>query len=271
MKSARTSLLPQFAGGCVLLFASAVAHADSQALDPVSIWLGGYYANTEVNLDAKTRDGNLSTGKIQLEEGDDTVGRARLDVLLFGSQGLEFDYYTLSHSSTDTLAQPFSFLGVPFDVNSTVRGKTDFSAGSAAYHWWFGADEDVFGVGLGAAYFKVKFKVEGSVSVNDQTTSGSASWDQDAVAPLLTVAWKHAFSDALRIYVDGSGVYKNGGTLSGHIYDARGGVEWFPWHNVGLAAEYGVSRIKLERESGLYDANLDIKLHGPSLFARFRF
>ena len=29
-------------------------------------------------------------------------------------------------------------------------------------------------------------------------------------------------------------------------------------------------RIKLERENGVYDANLDIKLHGPSLFARFR-
>ena len=64
---------------------------------------------------------------------------------------------------------------------------------------------------------------------------------------------------------------KNGGPLSGHLYDARIGVEWFPWHNVGLGAEYGTTRIRLHRDAELYDADLDINLDGPSLFARFRF
>jgi len=253
-------------------FASTAAWADKPLpLDNVSVWLGGYYANTEVDLDAKTRAGDLSTGRLELDEGHETVGRARVDFLLFNTQGIEFDYYTLDHSATHTLSQPFSYQGIPFQLNSTVKGKLDFTAGSASWHWWLDAGEDVFGVGLGATYYKAKLAVAGTVELNGQTTAATASWDEDAVAPLLTIAYKHAFSDDLRVYVDGSGVYKSNGNLHGHIYDARGGIEWFPWHNVGVGAEYGVSRIKLDREGNAYDANLDIKLDGPSLFARFRF
>ena len=271
MKADPRLAIARFALALAPILASPVALADSPALDPVSLWIGGYYANTEVDLDAKTRAGDVTTGNLRLAEGDETVARVRLDVLLFGTQGLEFDYYSLEHSKTNTLTQPFAFQGIPFDLDSTLRGKVDFDAGTAAYHWWFGADEDVFGVGLGAAYYRAKLKVEGTASLNGQSTSASASWDDDAVAPLVTVAWRHAFSDSLRVYVEGSGIYKSSGNLSGHVYDLRGGFEWFPWRNVGFAAEYGDTRIKLDREADLYNADLDIKLHGPSVFARFRF
>lgn len=258
--------------GCALLSMSSAAMAEgSLALDPVSIWLGGYYANTEVDVAAKGNPIDASTGQIKLAQGDETVARARLDVLLFGTQGLEFDYYSLDHSTSQTLTQPFTFQGVPFELDTTLRGKVQFDAGEVAYHWWFGDDTDAFGLGLGGAYYSAKLKVEGTASLAGQSTSGSASWDGDAVAPLVTLAWRHAINDSLRVYMEGSGIYKNGGTLSGHLYDARAGVEWFPWRNVGLAAEYGDTRIKLDRAGHTFDTNLDIKLHGPSLFARFRF
>jgi len=263
---------PALVAAPLLALASPLAFAeDSLALDPVSIWLGGYYANTEVNIDAKTHDPGVSTGKVQLEEGNDTVGRARLDVLLFGTQGLQFDFYTLDHSSTQTLTAPFTYAGVPFEANTSLRGKLEFSAGTAAYHWWFGDATDAFGVGLGAAYYRAKLSVDGTVALAGQSASSSQSWDEDAIAPLVTLGWRHAINDSLRIYAEGSGIWKNGGSLSGQLYDGRAGVEWFPWHNVGVAAEYGATRLKLDREGSTYDANLDIKLHGPSLFTRFRF
>lgn len=259
-------------GTILLAAASSSAMAEgSLALDPVSIWLGGYYASTEVDVAAKGNSIDASTGRIELAEGDETVARARLDVLLFGTQGLEFDYYTLNHSTSQTLTQPFNFQGVPFQLDTTLRGKVEFDAGEVAYHWWFGDDTDAFGLGLGGAYYSAKLEIEGTASLAGQTTSGSASWDGDAVAPLVTLAWRHAINDSLRVYLEGSGIYKNGGTLSGHLYDARGGVEWFPWKNAGFAVEYGDTRIKLDRNGNTLDTNLDIKLHGPSLFARFRF
>ncbi|MEP7041708.1 MAG: hypothetical protein ABI843_01520 [Dokdonella sp.] len=259
---------------CMLALAavSPAAFADpSPALDRVSLWLGGYYLDTDVALKASTPAGDISTGKVDLESGHETVGRARLDFLLFDNQGLTFDYYTLSHSTAQTLAKPFDYAGIPFELDSTLRGKLDFTAGSASYHWWFGEANDVFGIGLGCTYYKAKLGIDGRVALGGQSAAASARWDDDAVAPLITLAYKHAFSDELRVYLDASGVKKSGGKLSGHIYDARAGVEWFPWHNVGVGAEYGYTRIHLDHNGDSYDANLDIKLDGPAFFARYRF
>lgn len=255
------------------VFATQASADPSPALDRVSLWLGGYYANTDVDIKASTNAiGNeVHSGKLSLDSGNETVGRARLDFLIFDSQGFSFDYYTLSHSQSKTLREPFTYEGNPFELGASLKGKLDFTAGSAAYHWWFGSGSDVFGIGLGATYYRAKLGVSGTVSLDGQSASASARWDDDAVAPLVTLAYKHAFSDNLRVYLDASGVKKNGGHLSGHLYDARAGVEWFPWHNVGIGAEYGTTRIKLNRDSARYDANVDIDLNGPSLFARMRF
>jgi len=267
----RSSFLRHLLPAAAIL-ATPVAFADSSpALDRVSLWLGGYYANTDVELGARLREGNIGTGKVDLATGHETVGRARLDFLVLDSQGFSLDYYTLDHSSSKTIHQPFSYDGIPFELDSTLTGKLDFTAGSAAWHWWFGNRSDVFGVGLGATYYRAKLGIDGSVAVDGQHASASARWDEAAIAPLVTMAYKHAFSDDLRVYLDASGVKKNGGKLSGHLYDARVGVEWFPWHDVGFGAEYGATRIKLDRNGRLYDANLDIRLDGPSLFARLRF
>lgn len=255
-----------------LLSASPCAFAEaSPALDRISVWLGGSYLNTDVQLEAGDRSGDLSTGKLDLGSGHESAARARLDLLLFDTQGFTFDYYTLSHTETRTLNEQFDFQGVPFDVDARVRGKFDFDIGSASYHWWFGGNDDVFGLGLGAAYYRAKLGLKGDAVVDGQPTSASVSWDEDAVAPMVTLAYKHAFSDSLRFYIDASGVKKSGGSLSGHIYDGRIGVEWFPWHNLGIGAEYSKTEISLDHKRSSYKANLDIDLDGPSLFARMRF
>lgn len=255
-----------------IALASTAAVADpSPALDRVSLWLGGYYTNTDVTIDAQSHQAGVSSGRVDLAQGHETIGRARLDVLFWDTQGLTFDYYSLGHTSTQNLTHAFDYADIPFELNTTVTGKLDFAAASLAYHWWFGSGNDVFGVGLGATHYRAKLGVSGTATLAELEAHVSAEWEQSAVAPLLTLAWKHAFSDNLRSYVNVSGVKKNGGKLSGHIYDARVGVEWFPWQNVGLGAEYGAARVKLNRVTSSYGTDLDINLDGPAVFARFRF
>ena len=231
--------------------------------------LGGYSLDTTVAINASA--GNISTGKVNLESGREDVARARVDFLFLGSQGFSFDYYSLGHTTTQTLNRPFIYEGLPFQLDSTLRGKLDLDAGSASYHWWFGSTNDVVGLGIGGTYYKVKLGLDGTVTLNGTSAEGSTSWEDDAVAPLITVAYKHAFSDSFRAYIDASGVKKDGGRLGGHIYDGRVGIEWFPWQNFGVGAEYGMTRIHLDHDGDSYNANLDIKLDGPSLFARARF
>jgi hypothetical protein len=248
------------------------AHADaSRVLDPVSLWLGGYRASADLSVAASRDPGDVATGKVSLTQGHETIGRARADFVFAGSQGLTFDFYSLSHDTGHLIDAPFSYDGTDYQVGSDLHAKLELSAGSAAYRFWFGSDTDVFGLGLGAAYYRAKLAIEGAAIIDDDVRDVRQRWDESAVAPLLTLGYKHAFSDDLRLYVDSSGVRKNGGALSGHIYDARIGVEWFPWHSVGIGAEYGVSRIELRREKDVYNAGLDIDLDGPSVFARFRF
>jgi len=248
------------------------AHAEtSRALDPVSLWIGGYRANADLSISASTDPGDVDTGRVGLTEGHETIGRARLDLVFLESQGLTFDFYSLSHGTSHLVDEPFSYDGTEYQLGSDLHAKLTLSSGSAAYRWWFGTADDVFGLGLGAAYYRAKLTVDGVAVVDDDVAAVHKRWDESAVAPMLTLGYKHAFSEDLRFYIDAWGVRKNGGALSGHIYDARLGVEWFPWHSVGIGAEYGVSRIHLNRQKNIYNADLDIDLDGPSLFARFRF
>lgn len=257
----------------LLGLAATGAHADegAQALDRVSVWIGGYYPDTSLDIRAQATALPDLGGHLHVDAGRETVGRLRLDFLVFDSQGFTLDYYTLDRTRNEHLAREFDYGGVPFQVDTDLQAQVKFSAGSAAWHWWFGDAADVFGIGLGATYYKVELGLAGSASVNGQSAAADLRWSDDAVAPLLTLGFKHAFSDSLRVYANASGVRKNGGALAGHIVDGRVGVEWFPWRNVGLGAEYGRTRIDLKRGAQQYDAKLDIDLEGPSLFARLRF
>jgi hypothetical protein len=269
------------AGGAIAFASLALASTtgmaqQSPALDRVSVWLGGYYAKTDTNIGASDPSGQFK-GNVNLErdlgfQDHKTVPRARLDFLIGDSQGFSFDYYSVNKSRSKTLSDAISYGGNDYSASATVRGKLDFDFGSAAYHWWFGHENDVFGIGLGGAYYRVRAGISGEASVNGvQVGEASSSSNESAWAPMLQLGWRHAFNDQWRMYFDASGVKKNGGRLSGHIYNAALGVEYFPWKNVGFGAEYGYTKIRLDQHKRDYNADLDMKLDGPSLFVRFRF
>ncbi len=249
----------------------AIAGERSMALDRTSVWIGGYYPDASLDIDAHSNTQSGANGHINVNAGQETIGRFRVDFLAFDSQGITLDYYTLDRNSTRRLNAAFDYDDISFQSNSELRAKLGFSAGSLAWHWWFGGDQDVFGLGLGATYYTVDLTVSGTATQNGQPINASAQWSESAIAPMATLGYKHAFSDSLRVYATAQGVRKSGGALSGHIIDGRVGVEWFPWQNVGFGAEYGKTRISLERDARRYGGNFDIDLDGPSLFARLRF
>lgn len=265
-----------FCVGLLSLLVSPVTLAQhSPALDRVSIALGGYYPTTDTTLSASDKEGYLR-GSFNLEHDLDmddrgTVGRVRMDFLVGARQGLSFDYFSYRRGSSDSLSREIDFEGTPYDIDAWARGKLEFDFGSTAWRWWFGDGNDVFGFGLGISYYRVTTRLRGEVSLNGEVIRGHSASNDHALAPLLTLGWRHAFSPNLRMYFDASGVTKHGGRLSGQLYNAALGMEWFPWGHLGVGVEYGVSRIQLTRAKRYYNAHLDLKLHGPSAFARLRF
>ncbi len=252
----------------------------SPALDRFSIWLGGYYADTSTTLGAGSNNVNLH-GNLNLQHdlgfpSHQVEPRVRFDFLLGNSQGFSFDYYQIDQSRTKTAGTAFSFDGNNYDASASVTGRVNFDFGSASYKWWFGHESDVFGVGLGAAYYRVHAGISGEATLNGGVigqASGQASayTTESAWAPELQLGWRHAFTNNLRMYVNASGVKKNGGNLNGHIYDGALGVEWFPWQNIGVGAEYDYTRIRLNQRHQYYGDDLAMNLNGPSLFLRLRF
>lgn len=262
-----------------LAMASSAAFAQhSPALDRVNLAVGGIYSHNDTTIGASDRNRQFY-GNVNLEDDlgfqqHQTNPRVRFDALLGDHQGFSFDYYRINRSHGRSIGRSISYGGNTYDAQAQVHGKLNFDFGSAAYRWWFGSGNDVFGLGIGAAYYKVNAGISGQASVNgsaDESVEASSNYRDSAWAPELQLGWRHAFNDQWRIYADASGVKKNGGTLSGHIYNVDLGLEWYPWQNVGFGAEYSYNRIRLRDDRDNYLANLDLRTDGPSLFVRFRF
>lgn len=264
------------AAGAALAGASfAAAAQQSPALDRVSVWLGGYYSHNDTSLSVEGSGPYAGmNGELDFEDGfgsrmHGADPRVRFDFLLGDSQGFSFDYYRIHRSRSASYERTIPALDA--DVGAHVKGTMDYDFGAASYKWWFGHANDVFGVGLGAAYAKLEFRAEGAGHAGDASASFSDSYRESAWAPMLMLGWRHAFNDRWRMYANVAGVKKNGGKLKGHIWNAALGVEWFPWQHLGFALEYSASRLHLHKDYQEGTAKLDLDSDGPALYLRARF
>lgn len=260
------------AGICMATSLSAWADP-SPALDRVSVSVGAFHAEPTFKAGVNTPYGRVETP--ERDHSSVTIPRVRAEILLFDSQGIAFDYYRYDRSYNMNVSGNSTINSQPVTGNANFNANLKIDLARLSYRWWLGSGNSVFGIGLGGAYYRADLSgnISGNVSTPTQTFADGASdrYTDDAVAPLIELGWRHAFTPNVRMYVEASGVKKNGGALQGHIYNSNVGVEWFPWKNIGLVADYGISRVKLERNGSSTSADLDVRFHGPSLFLKARF
>lgn len=254
---------------CVLGTTAGAALADpSPALDRFSVSAGAFYADPRIGLNANTNYGRINSP--DEEPGHATVPRVKAELLLGDSQGLSFDYYRYDKSYDPSLSGSSVINGIPVSGNASLDGKLRLDLAQLAYKWWIGSGNDVFGIGAGAAYYHARLSGTATATALGVTTSGTDSVSESAYAPLIELGYRHAFTPNLRLVADASGVKKNGGRINGHIYSGTVGVEWFVAKNVGLVADYGISKISLNRDSD-NSAQFDVRLKGPSAYLKVRF
>lgn len=243
----------------------------SPALDRISVWLGGYRADVEGFASIRNASNNLDTGEQKILSGTDTVQRARLDWLLFDAQGFSIDYFRVHGDRTRSVAGSFDLDGTTYDASASVASEAQIDIGNFSYRWWLGSGGTVFGLGVGAAYYRLDATLRAQASLLGASYQTLGNYNKSAWAPLVTLGWRTSISDNVRIYADASGSKKNGSDLAGHIVNAALGVEWFPLSNIGVGAEYGVTRIHLRQRDDGDEARLKLKLNGPALYLRARF
>ena len=249
--------------------AAATARAEpSPALDRVSISVGAFSADPRINIGADTQFGRIDAP--ESKPSHTTIPRVKADLLIGDRHGLAFDYYRYDKAYTPTLTGETIINGQPVTGTATANADLKLDLAKLAYKWWLGSGNDTFGIGLGAAYYHAGLNGTATGIVNGETATARDSISEHAFAPLLEVGWRHAFTPDLRMYAEASGIKKNGGRINGHIYGGNVGVEWFPFKNIGFVADYGISKIKLHRDSER-DAGLNIRLTGPSAYVKVRF
>lgn len=253
----------------LLSAAAGAALADpSPALDRFSVSGGAFYAEPRIKVGADTSYGRIDTPDDK--QGRTAIPRVKADLLVGDKHGFSFDYYRYDKTYMPAVAGNGIVNGLPMSGNANVNADLRLDLAKLAYKWWIGSGNDVFGIGAGAAYYHATIDGNARGTLNGITGTANGSVGESAYAPLLELGWRHAFTPDLRMYAEASGIRKNGGTINGHIYGGNLGVEWFPWKNVGLVADYGVSKIKLKRDSER-SADLNIRLTGPSAYVKVRF
>ena len=263
--------------GAILLGAASAGMAQAQqspALDRMSIAAGAFRAEPKIHIGGDTDYGRIDTPDEKID--DVTLPRVKAELLIGDSHGLSFDYFRFDEDWAGTASGDTTYEGRP--VSGTISADADLRLEMArfAYKWWLGKEKNAFGIGLGAAYLRAK--ISGSVDANlsasnpveNYAWSGSASGSDSVWAPTVELAWRHALNEQWRLYAEASGIKKNGGTVEGHVWNGSVGVEWFPHKNVGLVLDYNVQKIDLHRNGGS-NADLDLKLKGPSAFVKVRF
>jgi len=247
---------------------TALAWADpSPALDRASVSVGAFYADPRINYEGDTNYGHIDSGSYKADHA--TLPRVKAQLLLGDTQGLDFDYYNYSKTYNPSLNGSTNRNGVPLTGNGKLDAKLKLDLANLAYKWWLGSGNDVFGIGVGAAYYRARIDGTASGVLNGVAGNARYSESENAYAPLLELGWRHAFSQNVRMYVDASGIKKNGGSIQGHIYGGAIGVEWYPTPAVGVVAEYSASKISLHRERDATDVN--VRLNGPAAYVKLRF
>jgi len=272
MGSARTL---QVAALAFCALASAAYAEVPEPLDRFSLSLGGFYPIVDAKVSANGPKVAGTDVDFERDLGLDkhrTLPNVRLELLVLDSQGFSISGYQYSKSARATLARDIMFDGNDYNINAFVEAGLRLYTYNAAWHWWFApVPSDVLGIGLGAAYYDLKGTIDAGLSVNQHSASAHGEAEGSAVAPLLTLGWRHAFSEDFRAYFDFAGVRKNSGALTGHLLNATLGAEYYLFHNFGLSLEYSSNALDLKAERDSWTGRASIHFHGPAAFVRMRF
>ncbi len=266
-RGVRTLVLMATSGASLMMTTPALAEL-SPALDRVSISAGVLHADPTLNVSLHSQYGSLGTGDVGL--GDERMPRIKANLMIFDSQGLSMDYYQYKHGYAGGMSHSTSVNNNPLvtAADANLELKLDFA--KLAYKWWMGSGNTVFGLGAGAAYYKLDLRANASASLNQSVAATAIEYSDSAVAPLLEFGLRHAINPDLRLFADAAGMKKSGGRLNGEIYNGTVGVEWFPVKNVGVVFDYGLSQIKLDRLDTV-DVNLKLRIQGPSTYIKVRY
>jgi hypothetical protein len=272
------SLLLALAAG----FAQTASAEVDRALDEVSISVGAFANNSSASLRA---DGSVLGSGTPVDFDRDlgqggTKSLPYFDVTWRPWEHHEFElsYFSESNSQTRTLSRNIVFNGKEFIIGSQLGSKFSVDSGSLTYRYWaWTSDDAAFGIFGGLQWYSISLDVNGTVGVvgSDggvtQTGSASAKVSSTLPDPSIGLSYRYQMADWARIVADGGGFKVNVENVDATLYNARIGVEFYPWTNFGVVTQYTYNKIEADVDRTNFLGNADIKFSGLQVLLKARF
>lgn len=275
----RKSVLVQVVVAIVVLGVAGPALAQSDNyLDRSSVGAGVFVAaiNTSISLNGENAGTSVDFENDLGLKGDTQQiwvdGKWRLTP----RQSLVLGYTLLSRSHTRNIDRELVIDDTTYDVGATFDSEWDTQYVAVAYRFSL-VRNDSFegGVSGGISYFgqKLSLHAEGSITGPEGETLAEkdVSKNLKVPAPLVGLYALGRLSD--RLYLGGSLLYIQAtyDQYSGHVWDGRVSLDWFPWEHFGLGVGYLYSEQTLGVAKASFNGDISYRFDGAQAYVRYAF
>lgn len=261
-----------------LLFASGPVLADPlPALDRASVGVGVF--SNRLNIDGRI-DGSADVQGSQRDFDETLRFGNRREISLYEASFLvgerhqiDLRRYSDERIRTVELDERLSFNGEVFPIQASLRGNVEFSVDEFAYGYWLREQTRTpIGLQLGVLRLEGRLGLRGRIEIEDVgEAEGGSEVREHVYAPLVGLNTRHLLGERWRLFGEARWIRLHIGGVRGNALSARAGIEYFPWENLGLALQYGGSRIAAEQSKDDLAGELEVGFAGPQMLLRLRF
>lgn len=268
---------------CMLAGALTPALADEHPmLDYVAV-NAGIFSN---DLSATMRvDGGLKGSGTSLDFSRD-LGQGGTKSLPFISatwrpwerHEFELTYFHEDSDHSRTLNRSLVFNNQTIAVGSSLGSKFKLDAGAITYRYWLWiGDRGAFGLSGGLQTYSFGLRLKGSISASGAnggataTRTVGASASTDLPDPSIGVSYRYQLEDWARFVADAGAFKANIGDIDAKLYNARLGVEFYPWPNFGIVTQYAYNKINADIDKSSFSGHTSFKFNGFQLLLKVRF
>lgn len=268
---------------CLIAGECGPARADERPmLDEVSVSAGIFSNDLSANMRV---DGGIKGSGTAIDFSRD-LGQGGTHSLPFISatwrpwdrHEFELAYFHDDNDRSRTLNRSLVLKNQTFTVGSTLSSKFSLDAGSLAYRYWLWiGDNGAFGLSAGLQTYSFDLRLKASANVSGPsggaaaTRTVSASASTNIPDPSIGISYRYQMANWARFVADAGAFKANIGDIDAKLYNARLGVEFYPWQSFGVVTQYAFNKISADIDKSGFSGHTSFKFNGFQLLVKVRF
>lgn len=268
---------------CLAASVSLPAMADDHPmLDHASISVGIFTNNLSADMRV---DGNVnrSGSKIDFDRdlgqnGTESLPYISVSWRPWERHEFEFAYYNDSADHSRTLNRSITVNNETLLVGTNLKSKFDLDAFNLTYRYWIWIDDQAaFALVGGLQNYSFDLKLQGTASVSGPNGGGGGTRQATAKAstnlpdPSIGIAYRLQMASWARLTADAGAFKANIGSVDAKLYNAKIGVEFYPWQDWAVVTQYAYNKINADVSGSRFKGNVNFSFSGMQLLLKYRF